>query len=98
MALMLMFILGPRLLICMPSVGAKIGHFQCSSSCRRKNLFCWNSVIDSLAVHGYTNEALKMFRGIEREKIKPNGITFINVLSACTHAGLVEEGRRMYRK
>ncbi|KAK7819166.1 pentatricopeptide repeat-containing protein [Quercus suber] len=61
-----------------------------------KNLFCWNSVIDGLAVHGYADEALKMFRGMEREKIKPNGITFISVLSACTHAGLVEEGRRMF--
>ena len=33
---------------------------------------------------------------MEREKIKPNGITFISVLSACTHTGLVEEGRRMF--
>uniref|UniRef100_A0A7N2MS15 Pentatricopeptide repeat-containing protein n=1 Tax=Quercus lobata TaxID=97700 RepID=A0A7N2MS15_QUELO len=63
---------------------------------REKNLFCWNSVIDGLAVHGYADEALKMFRGMEREKIKPNGITFISVLSACTHTGLVEEGRRMF--
>ena len=63
---------------------------------REKNLFCWNSVIDGLAVHGYADEALKMFRGMEREKIKPNGITFISVLSACTHAGLVEEGQRMF--
>ncbi|XP_062024987.1 pentatricopeptide repeat-containing protein At1g06143 [Rosa rugosa] len=61
-----------------------------------KNLFCWNSVIEGLAAHGYAKKALAMFSKMEREKIKPNGITFISVLSACTHAGLVEEGRRRF--
>ncbi|GMY31765.1 pentatricopeptide repeat-containing protein At1g06143 [Fagus crenata] len=79
---------------------AKCGNLDRSLSVffklREKNLFCWNSVIDGLAVHGYANEALKMFRRMESEKIKPNGITFISVLSACTHAGLVNEGRRMF--
>ncbi|KAF5934732.1 hypothetical protein HYC85_025861 [Camellia sinensis] len=63
---------------------------------REKNLFCWNSIIEGLAVHGYAEEALAMFSRMEREKIKPNGVTFISVLSACTHAGLVEEGRRRF--
>ncbi|KAI7987850.1 Pentatricopeptide repeat-containing protein [Camellia lanceoleosa] len=63
---------------------------------REKNLFCWNSIIEGLAVHGYAEEALAMFSRMEREKIKPNGVTFISVLSACTHAGLVEEGRRNF--
>ncbi|XP_040994615.1 pentatricopeptide repeat-containing protein At1g06143 [Juglans microcarpa x Juglans regia] len=63
---------------------------------REKNLFCWNSVIEGLAVHGFAYEALKMFSRMEMEKIKPNGVTFISVLSACTHAGLVEEGRRRF--
>jgi pentatricopeptide repeat protein len=63
---------------------------------QEKNLFCWNSVIEGLAVHGYADEALKMFGRMEREKVKPNGVTFISVLSACTHAGLVEEGRRRF--
>ncbi|KAA8538040.1 hypothetical protein F0562_027380 [Nyssa sinensis] len=63
---------------------------------REKNLFCWNSIIEGLAVHGYAEEALAMFSRMEREKIKPNGVTFISVLSACTHAGLVEEGHRWF--
>ncbi|XP_024970500.1 pentatricopeptide repeat-containing protein At1g06143 [Cynara cardunculus var. scolymus] len=61
-----------------------------------KNLFCWNSVLDGLALHGYANEALKMFSHMKNENIKPNGVTFISVLGACTHAGLVEEGRRCF--
>ncbi|KAL5796554.1 hypothetical protein ACOSQ2_001374 [Xanthoceras sorbifolium] len=62
-----------------------------------KNLFCWNSIIEGLAVHGFANEALAMFDRMETEKIKPNGVTFISILSACTHAGLVKEGRRRFQ-
>ncbi|KAL3520420.1 hypothetical protein ACH5RR_018569 [Cinchona calisaya] len=61
-----------------------------------KNLFCWNSVIEGLAAHGYANEALVMFHMMEKEKIKPNGITFLSVLTACTHAGMVEEGKSKF--
>ncbi|KAF5179958.1 Pentatricopeptide repeat-containing protein [Thalictrum thalictroides] len=61
-----------------------------------KNLFCWNAVIDGLAVHGHGAEALAMFNRMEREKVKPNWVTFISVLGACTHAGLVEEGRKSF--
>lgn len=60
---------------------------------KNKNLFCWNSIIDGLATHGYAKEALRMFDGMERERIQPNAVTFISILSACTHAGFVEEGR-----
>lgn len=63
---------------------------------REKNLFCWNSVIDGLAVHGYAEEALTLFSRMEKEKVKPNGITFVSVLTACTHAGLVEKGRKTF--
>ncbi|PWA98750.1 pentatricopeptide repeat-containing protein [Artemisia annua] len=61
-----------------------------------KNLYCWNSVIDGLAMHGYANEALKMFNEMVEMNIKPNGVTFISVLSACTHAGMVKEGRECF--
>ncbi|RDX78559.1 Pentatricopeptide repeat-containing protein, partial [Mucuna pruriens] len=60
---------------------------------QNKNLFCWNSIIDGLATHGYAEEALRMFGEMERKRIRPNAVTFISILTACTHAGLVEEGR-----
>lgn len=65
---------------------------------REKNLFCWNAVIEGLAAHGYVEKALTMFHKMEKEKIKPNGVTFISVLSACTHAGLIEEGRKIFER
>ncbi|XVE71838.1 hypothetical protein DITRI_Ditri10aG0183700 [Diplodiscus trichospermus] len=63
---------------------------------REKNLFCWNSIIEGLAVHGYAREALQMFDMMERQHVKPNGVTFVSVLTACTHAGLVEVGRHKF--
>ncbi|KAD7477918.1 hypothetical protein E3N88_01054 [Mikania micrantha] len=61
-----------------------------------KNLFCWNSVIEGLAAHGYANEALRMFTRMVKDGIKPNGVSFISVLSACTHAGMVNEGQSWF--
>ncbi|XWS52222.1 hypothetical protein CRYUN_Cryun11dG0048300 [Craigia yunnanensis] len=63
---------------------------------RERNLFCWNSVIEGLALHGHAREALAMFDMMERQYVKPNGVTFVSVLSACTHAGLIEVGRQRF--
>ncbi|XP_068658133.1 pentatricopeptide repeat-containing protein At3g53360, mitochondrial-like [Aristolochia californica] len=57
-----------------------------------KNLITWNSMIVGYAQHGFGKEALDIFNQMQVEGIKPNDITFIGVLSACGHAGLVEEG------
>ncbi|XP_027353148.1 pentatricopeptide repeat-containing protein At1g06143-like [Abrus precatorius] len=63
---------------------------------QNKNLFCWNSMIDGLATHGYTKEVLRMFGEMERKRIQPNAVTFVSILTACMHAGFVEEGRRRF--
>ncbi|XP_043711716.1 pentatricopeptide repeat-containing protein At5g19020, mitochondrial [Telopea speciosissima] len=50
----------------------------------------WNAIICGLAMHGHADMALKLFTDLQRTRIKPNFITFIGVLSACCHAGLVD--------
>ncbi|KAL9230192.1 hypothetical protein vseg_005577 [Gypsophila vaccaria] len=65
---------------------------------REKNLFCWNSIIEGLAAHGHGRSAVEMFETMVMAKVKPNGITFISVLSACTHAGLVGKGRELFKR
>lgn len=53
----------------------------------------WNSIIAAYGINGKGSSALKAFNDLERSDTKkPNAITFTNVLSACAHAGLVEEG------
>ncbi|KAF8398391.1 hypothetical protein HHK36_017318 [Tetracentron sinense] len=56
----------------------------------------WSSMIVGLAIHGLAEDALDVFSRMEAAKVKPNMVTFIGVLSACAHSGLVSEGRRYW--
>ncbi|KAK9147281.1 hypothetical protein Scep_006038 [Stephania cephalantha] len=57
-----------------------------------RNVISWTSMITGLAKHGYAARALKMFREMVDAGIKPNEVTYIAVLSACSHVGMVAEG------
>ncbi|CAK9173355.1 unnamed protein product [Ilex paraguariensis] len=57
-----------------------------------KSVVSWNSLIMGYGMHGYGQKALEMFLEMEDSGVKPNDATFICVLSACTHAGMVLEG------
>lgn len=61
-----------------------------------RDLVSWNSMISGYAQHGYGKKALKVFEDMRLRKMEMDGITFIGVISACTHAGLVEEGERYF--
>ncbi|XVE96785.1 hypothetical protein REPUB_Repub02eG0252900 [Reevesia pubescens] len=58
-----------------------------------KDIVSWNLMIAGYAQHGRVMEAIVLFEKMEEEKIKPDAITFLGVLSSCRHAGLVEQGR-----
>ncbi|KAL5209120.1 hypothetical protein ABZP36_004743 [Zizania latifolia] len=59
---------------------------------------CWNAVIVGLAMNGLVTKSLDMFSEMESSSTStPNEITFIGVLSACRHAGLVEEGQHFFK-
>eukprot|EP01018_Ginkgo_biloba_P039326 Gb_30732 [translate_table: standard] len=53
----------------------------------------WTAVIAGYAQHGYGHEALQLFEQMQHAGMKPDQITYIGILSACSHAGLVDEGR-----
>ncbi|XP_028550413.1 pentatricopeptide repeat-containing protein At3g21470 isoform X2 [Dendrobium catenatum] len=61
-----------------------------------RNDSCWNSMISGLASHGRSDEALELFSQMEASEVKPNSVTFLVVLSACTHAGFVEQGLQIF--
>nr|XP_043628512.1 pentatricopeptide repeat-containing protein At5g48910-like [Erigeron canadensis] len=63
---------------------------------RKKKLGHWTAIIVGLGVHGQAKRALELFLEMLRVNIRPNAITFIGVLNACNHAGLVEDGRRYF--
>ena len=62
-----------------------------------KDVITWNAMIGGYASHGSAAEALELFKLMKRLKIHPTYITFISVMNACAHAGLVEEGRRQFK-
>ncbi|PKU74207.1 pentatricopeptide repeat-containing protein At1g09220, mitochondrial [Dendrobium catenatum] len=62
----------------------------------RSNLISWTSIISGFAMHGMAKEAVLFFEKMGREKIKPNRVTFLSLLNACSHGGLVEEGVRFF--
>ncbi|PKA65748.1 Pentatricopeptide repeat-containing protein [Apostasia shenzhenica] len=61
-----------------------------------RDLVSWNSMISGFAQHGYGKKALEIFRELENQGLEMDGITFIGVIMACTHTGLVEEGRKYF--
>ncbi|GAB4847998.1 hypothetical protein Ancab_002658 [Ancistrocladus abbreviatus] len=62
---------------------------------QEKNIATWNAMIHGLAFHGHGEEALCLFRKLDKE-VMPNDVTFIGVLSACCHAGLLGAGREIF--
>ncbi|KAE8651710.1 hypothetical protein Csa_006601 [Cucumis sativus] len=56
------------------------------------NVVIWTSMIVGCALHGHGKEAIRLFEQMRYEGIIPNEVTFIGVLTACSHAGLLEDG------
>ncbi|KAK8936709.1 Pentatricopeptide repeat-containing protein [Platanthera zijinensis] len=61
-----------------------------------KSVSTWNAMILGLAMNGFFKEALKKFAEMERHGVLPNEVTFVGVLGACRHGGLVDEGREYF--
>ncbi|XP_071691155.1 pentatricopeptide repeat-containing protein At2g45350, chloroplastic [Rutidosis leptorrhynchoides] len=61
-------------------------------SIKEKNVDHWNSMIGGLAIHGLGKQAFDMFLEMHRLNVKPDAITFVNVLNGCAHSGMLKEG------
>ncbi|XP_042513991.1 pentatricopeptide repeat-containing protein At2g20540-like [Macadamia integrifolia] len=73
--------------------GAKIFHEM-----PKKDLFSWTTMISGFAFHGDGNSAIQVFCEMLRTGVSPNEVTFVALLSACSHAGLAEEGQRLFHR
>ncbi|CAH9078664.1 unnamed protein product [Cuscuta europaea] len=65
---------------------------------RERTIVSWNTMITGLAKQGYAREALTIFGEMETLKAKPDEITILGILSACSHAGYVNEGRFYFKR
>ncbi|OVA13152.1 Pentatricopeptide repeat [Macleaya cordata] len=79
---------------------AKCGNLSCSvqvfDEMPEKNLVSWSAMVSGYGLHGKGREAIALFSEMKNKSIRPDEVTFTSVLSACSHAGLVDEGREIF--
>ena len=64
----------------------------------RRNVITWNVLIMAYGMHGLGDEAIALFdRMVASDEAKPNEVTFIAALAACSHSGMVDRGLEMFR-
>ncbi|KAM0902550.1 hypothetical protein ACQ4PT_019227 [Festuca glaucescens] len=61
-----------------------------------KDIISYNVMVCALAQHGHGKDALKIFNEMIEEGLQPDAVTFLGVLSACAHAGLVDNGENYF--
>ncbi|GMH10359.1 hypothetical protein Nepgr_012200 [Nepenthes gracilis] len=62
-----------------------------------RNVILFTSIISGCALHGQGKDAIFLFELMRNEGIQPNEVTFVGLLTACSHSGLVDEGCRYFR-
>lgn len=58
----------------------------------RQDMVTWTAMITGYAMHGRGKQALQLFKQMQKSGISPDHVTFLGVLSACCHSGLVNDG------
>ncbi|KAF7801266.1 pentatricopeptide repeat-containing protein [Senna tora] len=61
-----------------------------------RDLVSYNTLISGYAAHGHGKESIELLSKMKKEGIKPDRITYIGVLTACSHAGLLQEGQKVF--
>ena len=67
-----------------------LGVFR-GGSMRKTDVLIWNAMIGGLATHGLAKESLDLFEEMRRARVVPDEITYLCLLSACAHGGLVSK-------
>ncbi|KAB1202782.1 hypothetical protein CJ030_MR8G022190 [Morella rubra] len=63
-----------------------------------RDVILWNSMITGYGIHGHGHQAVGVYRKMLEKGIKPNQTTFVALLTACSHSGLVEEGISLFQR
>lgn len=62
----------------------------------QRDLISWNVMIAAYSHHGCGREAINLFNEMLQMEFKPNDVTYVGLLAACSHTGLVEEGLKYF--
>ncbi|KAL7124983.1 hypothetical protein ABFS83_14G085300 [Erythranthe nasuta] len=66
------------------------------SKMETRDVVAHNALITGFAAHGNAVEALKFFERMKDENVQPDRITYIGVLTACSHSGMLDEGKKVF--
>ncbi|PON95487.1 DYW domain containing protein [Trema orientale] len=64
---------------------------------QQRDVVSWTSIIVGAAQHGQAEEALALYEDMVAAGVKPNEVTFVGLLYACSHVGLVNRGRALFK-
>ncbi|XP_022752063.1 pentatricopeptide repeat-containing protein At5g40410, mitochondrial [Durio zibethinus] len=80
---------------------AKLGCLHSSSKVFGEIIYldrvAWTAMLAGYAMHGYGKDAIKLFEVMVKKGIQPDHVTFTHLLSACSHSGLVKEGKHYFK-
>lgn len=92
----------PQLMSCLVEAYGRCGSLDYAhcifQSMEERDVVAWSSLISAYALHGEARTALEIFHEMECDKVRPDGITFLGVLKACSHAGLADEAKEYVAK
>ncbi|WOK96484.1 pentatricopeptide repeat-containing protein [Canna indica] len=71
--------------------------FEVFDEMPEKDVVSYNSMIAGLAMHGRCSDAVKLYKQMIRDGLRPTRITFVGVLNACSHSGLVDVGFEIFK-
>ncbi|GMN62910.1 hypothetical protein TIFTF001_031985 [Ficus carica] len=71
--------------------------FRVFEGMKHRDVYSYTAIIVGLAMHGEAETALDIFSTMPQMGVEPDEVTFIGVLTACSHAGLVAEGKKYFR-
>ncbi|XP_030933746.1 putative pentatricopeptide repeat-containing protein At3g49142 [Quercus lobata] len=62
-----------------------------------RDVVSWTSMISAYGLNGQGRDAVALFAKMQNLGLSPDSIAFVSVISACSHAGLLEEGRYYFK-
>ncbi|CAO2818861.1 unnamed protein product [Amaranthus hypochondriacus] len=68
--------------------------FKVFNFVKDKDIVLWTCMIHASGMHGRGRKAMELFHKMEMENIQPDHVTFLALLYACSHSGMIDEGKK----
>ncbi|KAI4384000.1 hypothetical protein MLD38_009775 [Melastoma candidum] len=69
---------------------------RCFDEMENKDTVSWNSLLAGYALHGQGSDAIALFSLMQLRHVEIDSVSYLSMLSACRHAGLIEQGRQIF--